>query len=105
MRLYQSADFGRFFITVLHPTPEPATAGGGATEIVAQELVASMFGPSVTAITVPDIPAGRTILVRDNARSLEMIVQTPHGDVIVMSANGPTEQQLVAMAGTLRTAS
>jgi hypothetical protein len=103
MRLYESADYDRFFITVLHPTP--ATAGGGATEIAAQELVASMVAPSVTPVTVPGIPAGRTVLVRDNARSLELIVQTPQGDVIVVSANGPTEQQMVDMAGTLRTAS
>jgi hypothetical protein len=102
MRLYQSADFDRFFITVLHPTP--ATAGGGATEIAARELVASMVAPPVTPVTIPGISAGRTILVRDNARSMELIVQTPQGDVILISANGPTEQQLVGMARTLRTA-
>ena len=99
MRRYENASGGQLTLSVLKPWRSPGTAPTGSqAQRISHELAASMYGPAARVGVVPGVAAGPAVLVRENAKSLLIVITGPQAEVAILTGNGPTVDELVGAA-------
>lgn len=105
LRRYQDAAGRQFSFSVLTPWQSPGSPPSGSDAVqISHDLAVSMYGPSASPSAVPGVVEGTATLVRVNATNTLVVIAEAHAQVIVLEGSGPSADDMVNAAHSLKRA-